>query len=496
MTVPFRAGLLLLGALLLVTAAVAVWRGGRGPDEALAPEGGRADEARGPGEPAAAGSGTGPGLGREGPTPASGPPVVGPGVAPGLREPMPPELTTPEERRAALAAALARRPLEWAGVIRVLQAMAVGEALDPAARARLVEILRVGDRNGALMALPWSGDPALLSDLVSLIDEPDLPPGARRVALQVLGQMRAGEPGAVVRELEARLGKGREADSEVLHAIAQRGGAEGMRAVTEYVLRDPATGSLGQVLTGRFDLARDAAAQAVLADALGRAATPQALETLVRLAGQPGASGVTAALLALDRDAQPQALRERVLESLSQLGDLAAVEHLLRVSGQPGHYGEQATFALANLASATPEARAALVGGLERAGAGPQGELARGSLLESLGRLQEPAALPAAVEALRDSSDRVRNSALRSLQGQGTRARAHVEEVAGLFESGSVATRLNVVNTLAALGGPVAVARLEAIAQRSDLTPTLQRTLPVALQAARGAQGMRDPEPR
>lgn len=495
MTAPFRAGLLALGALLLVTAAVAVWRGSApGVDEPLAPEGGRAAGVPGPGEAGTAGGGPALGSGRTGPSPS--PPVVVPGVAPGLREPVPSGLATPEERRRVLAEVLARRPLDWDGVIRVLQAMPVGEALEPAARARLVEILRVGDRNGALMALPWSGDPALLAELVALVDEPDLQPGARRVALQVLGQMRAGDPGAVVRELEARLGKGREADSEVLHAIAQRGGAEGMRAVTEYVLRDPATASLGQVLTGRLDVARDAAAQAVLAEALGRAASPQALETLVRLAAQPGASGLTPALLALDRDAQPQALRERVLESLSQVGDLPAVEHLLRVSAQPGHYGEQATFALANLASATPEARAALVAGLERAGAGPQGELARGSLLESLGRLQEPAALPVAVEALRDPSDRVRNSALRSLQGQGARARAHVEDVAGLFEAGSAATRLNVINTLAALGGPVAVARLEALAQRSDLTPTLQRTLPVALQAARGAQGMRDPEPR
>lgn len=495
MTAPFRAALLALGALLLVTAAVAVWRGSAtGVDEPLAPEGGRAADLPGPGEAGTAGGG--PALGSGGSARAPSQPVVVPGVAPGLREPVASALASPEERRRVLADVLARRPLDWNGVIRVLQAMAVGEALEPAARARLVEILRVGDRNGALMALPWSGDPALLADLIALVDEPELAPGARRVALQVLGQMRAGEPGAVVRELEARLGKGREADSEVLHAIAQRGGAEGMRAVTEYVLRDPATASLGQVLTGRFDLARDAAAQAVLAEALGRAASPQALETLVRLAGQPGASGLTSALLALDRDAQPQALRERVLESLSQLGDLPAVEHLLRVSAQPGHYGEQATFALANLASATPEARAALVAGLERAGAGPQGELARGSLLESLGRLQEPSALPVAVEALRDPSDRVRNSALRSLQGQGARARAHVEEVAGLFEAGSAATRLNVINTLAALGGPVAVARLEALAQRSDLTPTLQRTLPVALQAARGAQGMRDPEPR
>jgi hypothetical protein len=476
MTPAFRAALLALGALLLLTAGVWIWRSGEKPTEDLTRPEGRPAEPRAENpELVAEGS---PSLASRPPDPTSVRPG-GAGSAPPPRVPSGVDLSDPAQARAYLADLLGRRPIPWGDVALVLKVMT--EPLEAGVRALLIDTLRVGDRNGALTALRVARDPALIPDLFALVDDAAAPTGARRVALQVLGAMPAGERDAVVRELEARLKGARSADGDVLYAIADRGGGEAMRAVTEYALRSGADGALAQTLVGRFDLKNDTAAQTVLAEALGRKAQPATLEALVRLAASPGAAGLAAPLIALDRDDQSMALREQVFTALAQIGSGDAVAHLIAVARQPGQFGESATLALANLPGAAPEARDALVQELERAGAGPRPELARGSLLEALGRMRVEAALAPAVAALRDGNERVRNSALVSLQGQGERARGHVAEVSSLFLTGSLATRVRVVNALTAMGGAEAQKELEGFAQRTDLTPSLKQTLDVAL---------------
>jgi HEAT repeat protein len=299
--------------------------------------------------------------------------------------------------------------------------------------------------------------------------------------------MPAGERDALVGELEARLEGLSPQDAEVLGAIAERGGPEAMRAVSEYVLRSPDASALGQSLVGRLDVARDPAAAAVLAEALGRSQSPAALDTLVRLAGQDGAVSMAAPLIALDRDDQPVELRQRVFESLAMTGSAEAIAHLLEVSRQPGQFGEHATLALGQLSSAAPEARAALLAELERASLNPRPELAKAALLESLGTLRVESALPQVAASMRDASERVRNSAVRSLGRMGPSARAHVAEIGRLFVSGSEATRVVVAMSLGSIGGPDAAKELEELSKLPNLGPSLQRTLIFALDHARGA---------
>jgi|GEM_PF-1958185 len=484
MTFNFRAllilGTLLLGILALAGVAVTVWTSLASDRENLdlAPErtSGSSDA------PGADLSGRGPTLD---PLAQPGvPPATADSVRPGLRTPSGLDLSDPAFRKAHLADLLARRPIPWSEVAELLALMT--EPLDPAMRARLLEALKVGDRNGALQALVNAHDPAFVPELFAIVDDPGAAVGARRVALQVLGRMPAGERDALVKELEARLAGHSAPDAEVLSAIALRGGAEAMRAVSEYVLRSPDASALGQSLVGRLDVARDPAAAAVLAEALGRVQAPAALDTLVRLAGQEGAALLAASLIALDRDDQPAELRQRVFESLALTGSAEAIAHLLAVSRQPGQFGEYATLALAQLSSAAPEAREALLAELERATLNPRPELAKAALLESLGTLQVQAALPQVVSSLRDASERVRNSAVRSLGRMGPSARAHVSEIGRLFASGSEATRVVVAMSLGSIGGADAARELEELVKLPNLGPSLQRTLAYALDTARG----------
>ncbi len=484
MTPRFRLALVGLAALAALTGALALLRTGGGtPSEGEA--GGRA--AAGPALPGAGLSPRTPDDGEPGgedEAPSRGGGATG-GLRPGLRAPEGVDLSDPEQRRRHLLGLIAERPLDWNQIVALVGLST--EPLDPAARAFLLEQLRTGDRNGAGRALTVCHDPAFVPELLALLDDPGAPAGMRRVAVLALAQMPGADRDELVRTLEGRLKGTGAADGELLGMIARRGGPEAARAITEYVARGGDGVRLAQSAVGQLDLVGDPAAAEVVAQALRRTASPEALAVLVRLASaRPGAAGVGSALIALDRDDVPEAVRTQVLEALAQVGSLEATEHLLRVARQPGVYGERATLALANLGTTSPEAQEALLAAAERPGSSPRPELARASLLQAAGTMRLSKALPAMVSALDERDLQVKNGALQALGRMGPLARAHVEAIGQQFAAGSEATRIAVVVALGSIGGPEAAERLERLGATPDLGPQLQRTLGFALAQARG----------
>lgn len=489
MTQRFRLALVALVALGALTGALWLIRGSpdllpepeRG-DRPLAPRAGPGDgelSARPPLEGSAT-PGGGPGGAAQGPATAP----AG-GMRPGLRVPEGIDLSDPAQRRAYLASLIGKRPPAWEDIAAVVAITT--EPLDPAVIAFLLQELRSGDRNGASKALVVCRDPALVPDLLAILDEESAPAGARRVALMSLAQMPGAQRDELVKTLEARLKGSGVADAELLGVIARRGGAEAARAITEYLGRGGDAVRLAQSVVGQLDVTQDAAASEILAEALRRPSSPEALSVLVRLASaRPGASAMAGPLIALDRDDVPEALRTQVLEALAQVGSAESTEHLLRVARQPGVYGERATLALANLTQATPEAADALLAELERSALSPRPEQSRSALLQALGTLKSVKALPVVVGFLEDRDPQVKNSALTSLGRMGVLARPHVKEITQHFAGGSEATRIAVAIALGGIGGPEAAARLEELLKTPDLGPQLKRTLGFAAAQARG----------
>lgn len=487
MTQRFRLALVAFVALVGTVAVVWLFKRGSeaGPGLGLetagrAPSGGAGGSAlEGPGataDPSTTLSGAG-----GGGTPAA---ATGGALPLGLRLPKGVDLSDPAQRRAFLLELLRKVPVPWDDVAQVVAI--TPEPLDPVAREALLTALRSGDRNGAYKALSVAHDGTLVPDLLAILDDASAATGARRIVLLVLGQMPIEDRDGVAKALEARLKGDLSADYEVLDALARRGGKEAVRAVVEYVERSPDAAKAWQALSGRLDLKGDREAAAIVAEALGRRQSPGALETLLRVAAEPGAAGLAPALIRLDADDVPEATRALVYDALAQIGSADAMEHLLTVSRQPGLYGEKALLALANVRSANDEARAALVAELERAALNPRPEMAKSALLEAVGRLQVQQALPLVVGSLRDSSDQVRNSAIRAIGLMRTVARPHVADLAALFASGSVATRTAVVMALGNIGGTEAAQRLEEFLKDEALDSSLRRTIGYAADQARG----------
>lgn len=484
MTARLRLSLLLL--LVLATAAAFVYLDRRGrdtPDFDPEPSVTRRD----PGpevDPALMGA-RAPGSGTTEPAPTPGSPT-GTGLTPGIRRPEGLDLSDPVQRAAWLKTLLGKRPVPWDEVAAVVRTIA--GPLDGELKADLLAMLRRGDRNGVLQVFSVVQDGSVVPDLLAVYDDPSSPDGARRAALLALAQLPGADRDAVVKQLEARLTGREAADADVLDAIAQRGGAEAARAVTEYVLRSPDASRMAQSMAGRIDLARDPAAAAVFGEALGRTASREALEALVRIAGASGASALAGPLMALDRDDQPEAVRVQVLEALARIPTPESLAHLISVSRQSGTYGEHAILALGNVGAGSPEAQDVLVAELERASLNPRPELARAMLLEAVGSARVEKALPIVVDSLRDASDRVRASAVRSLGRMGPLARPHVAAIGEQFDRGSEGTRIAVASALGSIGGPEAVAQVERLLTLPSLGEDVKRTLGYALDAARGGR--------
>jgi HEAT repeat protein len=490
MTQRFRLALVVLIALAVVTLSVWLLKGGLdgrgagvgGDGEHVAPDksGGALLVPRDPadGEP---------GGGNGGPSAIPGG-MLQPG---GPRVPSGIDLSDPKQRRAYLADLLSKVPVDWEAVAGVVAITT--EPLDPAAREAILTAMKSGDRNGASKALMVTHDPAFVPDLLAVLDDLTAPEGARRVALLALGQMPGGDRDEIAKALESRLKGEMSPDFEVLDAIARRGGRESARAVVQYVERSSEAERAWQALSGRMDL-KDPEVAAIVAEALTRTQSPGALETLLRVAGEPGAAGLAPALIALDREDVSETHRALVYDALAHVGTGDAMGHLLQVSRQPGVYGEKALLALSAVRSATDEARAALVNELERAALNPRPEMAKATLLLAVGRLQVKEALPRVVESLRDPSDEVRNSAIRAVGLMKSAARPHVGEIARLFQEGNQATRGSVATALGNIGGPEATKHLEEFLKDTTLDSSLRRTIGFAAETARAGGAAGDPD--
>ena len=400
------------------------------------------------------------------------------------------DLNDPKQRATYLRDLLKAMPVDWEAVGAVVALMT--EPLEPSSKEAILTALRTGDRNGASKALLVTHDPSFVADLIAVLDDPAADEAAKRVALLALGQMPGANRDEVAKALEARLKDDMNADFEVLDAIARRGGRESARAIVQYVERAAQADRAWQALSGRMDL-KDPEVAAIVAEALGRTQSPGALETLLRVAGEPGATALAPALIALDRDDVSETHRALVYEALAHVGTGEALGHLLQVSRQPGVYGEKALLALSAVRGATDEGRAALVNELERAALNPRPDVAKASLLQAVGRLKVKEALPRVVDSLRDPSDQVRNSAIIAVGLMKSLARPHVPEIAKLFQNGSPGTRNAVAMALANIGGPEAAQHLEEFLKDTTLDSSLKRTIGWAAETARAGGADADP---
>ena len=408
------------------------------------------------------------------------------GVSPGLRVPKGVDLSDPEQRRRFLLDLLKKTPVVWEDVAQVVAITT--EPLDPAAREAMLTALRSGDRNGVSKALTVARDPALVPELLQVLDDVTAASGARRIVLLVLGQMPVPDRDGIAKALEARLKGDIGEDYVVLDALARRGGKESVRAVVEYVERSADAAKAWQALAGRMALKDDPEAAAIVAEALTRQQSPGALETLLRVAAEPGAATLTPALIRLDADDVPEAQRTLVYEALARVGSVEAVDHLLTVSRQPGLYGEKALLAIAQIHTASDAARQSLLAELDRAPLNPRPEMAKAFLLQAVGRLRVTEALPTAVASMRDPSDQVKNSAIQAVGLMRSAARAHVDDVSALFASGSAATRIQVVTALGNIGGKEAGDRLEEFLKDPSLDASLRQTIGHAAEQARSVK--------
>lgn len=435
----------------------------------------------GPGAPGAAADGTRPVM--EGP---EGRPLrPGGGSLVGARAPHGIDLSDPATRAAELARLLGAIEVDWAAVAEILALMPAGERLDAASADALLAGLRSERRNMALLAFARLADGALVPALFDLYGDPTAPPGARAAALRALWEMPGADGAAVVRGLESLLRGRPEEDRELLYAIARRGGAEGARALLEYLGRTPDLTRIPDHVLQQLDLGRSVEAREALKAALAAPQSPQMAEKLLAIVAYQQAQGLTEQVIAFDSDAHPAALRRQALDALRQIGDRAAVEHLLGLARQPGEYGEIALKAVADLRRADAAARQALVKALDEAGLAARPDALRAGLLLALGSVEHSPAVPVVAEYLKHPHPELRSAAVRSLGRMGNRARDKVGALVALWDGADETLRRDLAIAVSSIGGESAVGALTRWVAEEGLPAGLQRTLHVGLRAAR-----------
>jgi HEAT repeat protein len=480
MTQRFRSALLVLGV--LAAATLAIWlvlgRGDDDPGEIGAGGGGVArggsdDDDVAPIRLEGTGDGTRP-------VPGTGPRPGGLGDGLPRRTPEGVDFSDPAQVEKRLAELISDRPIDWAAVSRL--AAVFDGPLSEDVRRSLLAALATGDRTGALRVFAVSRDGTLVRDLLRLLDDGGLTPGAKGALYQALAILPGANNAEVVRGLEARLtGQGR-ADLQALKAIGDRGGREGARAIVEYLLRVDQPDTLPHYGYLGLDLAHDPAAVGVLKEALAQTERPEVLKSLIKLSAQAGADGMVESLLALDHGEQPHEIRRGILEALARIGTDDSLAHLVQVANQPGSYGELAVQNIGRMRSATPEARARLVESVGPDGALQRDPAARRAALQALGNLREEAAIPALVEALDSGDDALVHVAAFGLGSIGEPAREHVPRLIDLFSTGDVNLQKQVVVALGGLGGQDARSALEQVLTNDRLDAGVRRSARMAIQ--------------
>jgi HEAT repeat protein len=367
---------------------------------------------------------------------------------------------------------LGKQPPSWSNVAFLLERWQ--GALEPLVREALFAALRGGDRVGALKAFASVQDPTVVADLFRLLDEPGLSRAVRDVALQALATVPSGDPGEVVRGLEARMTGNRSDDLKLLQFVAIRGGAEAARALVEYIDRLEDRNGLPNLAHFRMNFAKDPAATEVLLDALQRAQSDLAISAYVQMAGQPGAEAFTDALIALDDPSRSSAIRREAVQAIGRLGTARAVDYLLAVSVEASASGADALRALGGMSGATEDGKGRLLEVLRSGSAPAHVEL---EVIRALGTVRYEPAREVLAESLGDRDAAVAGLAVRALGELGESARPHVKDMTALFEKGDDELRRQVVVALGGVGGPEARAELERLAADTTLSEGLQRTI-------------------
>jgi HEAT repeat protein len=486
MTPRFKVALAVLGALVLATGALWIALGdlggkGKRPPKPPTATAGREAPTLEP-EDLRTAEGPDPTLsGQSGGTDGGEPDATG-RLHPGIRTPSGEDLSDPKVVKALLAQHLAEEVVDWAAVKQLVAVLK--EPLDPHMRERFIEELRTGNRVGVVDAFGALQDGSLVPDLLTMIDEPGLPTQARAAVLLALQQMPGADRDEVVRGLEARMTGDQRWDLQVLQAIAVRGGREATRALVDYVKGGEQGRRMPSWVLQRLDLRRDPEGAEVLAGALRTEQSPETLRTLVDMAGRPGAQALVEPLIALNRDGVSEDIRQQVIVSLGRVGNETAVSHLLGLAQQPGVYGDVARRAVGSMTDATPASLDLLTSALLTADRTAQPDQNRSNLLLALGTLRHKAALPHMGDALKDRSTEVKIAAVRGLGRLGAASRAYVSSLVSLYSSGDDTMRRHVVIALGSVGGPEARNALAQMKGDPKLSPSMQRTVDVALNQA------------
>ena len=376
----------------------------------------------------------------------------------GLRAPSGEDLSDPERVKTLLRTYLAHADPDWTWIAQLLRVLD-GPLDDDLKQALLQQLVHGNAAAAAIQAYPAVRDGTVVVDLLKLLDDPSLDAHSKANVLYAISHVPGADAAQVVTGIEARLRGDFASDLPYLKAIATEGGPEAARALVEALSRSKDPIAWSADVWRDLDLAKSKEAAAVVAEALADPTKSiEVRKSLADMAGKQGASPeLVKALLDLDAEGTHEVVRRQVIESLGRVGSDAAIARLLELAQKGGaDYASVAAASLANATSASPEARARL---LETAKTTPDEGL-KVRVVEALGNLKEPKAVPSLTEWVETGSDLVKKSAVVALGRIGTGAESAVPALAKAFEAGDEATRSHVAIALGSIGGDDALAAL------------------------------------
>ncbi len=428
-------------------------------------------------------AGATPGSTNGGPMTAAG--TGGPGDLVGARTPEGIDYSNPETREAELRRLLGVVPVDdWLGVAKVVALMPAGEPIPADLRGVILDELRTGKRLQAMHVFAKLNDASFVEDLFEMIEGVDANQALTRAALEALWKMPAGDDDAIARRLESSLAGDTRKDGRILRAIGKRGGAEGARAIVEYLQRVKNPSDVNVHILQSLDISTDAAAAEIVIEALQREASGKVQRALLAMVMRPGTSAVTEAVIGLDRDGVSDDVRTMTLRTLGRIGDAKAAEYLLKKSAEAGSFGEQALTAVAGLNTADPRVGDLLSQALADADRNPRPALAKSSLLRALGNAKHTASLPTVARSLADRDPTVQTAAIRAMGRMGDAAQEYIPRLVTLYDSGDARRRQSVAAALTGIGGTAAIEQMRTMLKVEDLDPSVRRTLQVGLRAA------------